>query len=140
MGIDGNGNGFTLSLPPTETESPPGQLQEHRIAPGQTLLLPSVGLPTWRVARPIGLTEIYLICCRRSFTKTLKALETAQVFNHERNPIVTLSQPLEVAQAILEDLHQASDLKDELSLNLSDRYTLDVNAWATLTFIYQVVG
>lgn len=143
MGIDANGKGFTLSLPRTESEtetSQLGQLHDQMIASGETLILPNIDLPTWRVAGPMGLTEIYLICSRRPFEKTLKVLETSQVFNHERNPIFTLAQPLNIAQAILDDLDQASAIERVLLNNLPDSYTLDINAWATLSFIYQVVG
>lgn len=143
MGIDANGNGFTLSLPRTESEtetSQLGQLHNQMIASGETLILPNIDRSTWRVAGPMGLTEIYLICSRRPFEKTLKVLETSQVFNHERNPIFTLAQPLDVAQAILDDLDQASAVERLLLNNSPDSYALDVNAWATLTFIYQVVG
>lgn len=136
IGIDASGNAFTLNLAHPETT----QLQDQMIASGETLILPNQSLPTWRVAGPVGLTEIFLICSRHPFEKTLKVLETSQVFNHERNPIFTLAQPLEVAQAILEDLTLSSAVKSELRSNSADYYTLDVNAWVTLTFLYHVVG
>jgi hypothetical protein len=53
---------------------------------------------------------------------------------------------LEVVQAVLQDLHKASAMQmattssyapDSISA-VSDTYALDVNAWATLSFIYQV--
>jgi hypothetical protein len=88
----------------------------------------------------VGLTEVYLICSRHPFKKTLKVLETSQVFNHKRNPIFTLAQPLKVAQAILEDLVLSSAVKSELLSNSPDYYALEVNAWVTLSFLYQVVG
>lgn len=136
IGIDASGNAFTLSLAHPETT----QLQDQMIASGETLILPNQSLPTWRVAGPVGLTEIFLICSRHPFEKTLKVLETSQVFNYERNPIFTLAQPLEVAQAILEDLTLSSAVKSELRSNSADDYAWDVNAWVTLTFLYHVVG
>ncbi|GFE70030.1 caspase family protein [Chroococcus sp. FPU101] len=136
IGIDASGNAFTLSLAHPET----AQLQDQVIASRETLILPNQNLPTWRVVGPVGLTEIFVICSRYPFKKTLKVLETSQVFNHERNPIFTLAQPLEVAQSILEDLALSSAVKSELVNNSADYYALDVNAWVTLSFIYQVVG
>jgi hypothetical protein len=50
-----------------------------------------------------------------------------------------LFNPLEVARALLQDLHSASAIAPETIGASSDTYVLDVNAWATLTFIYQVV-
>lgn len=131
VGLDASGKGFSLIRSSADSGS---------IQPGETLVLPDPNLPTWRVAGPVGLTEIYLICSRSPFEKTLKVLETSQASNHERNPIFTLTQPLEVAQAILEDLTQASAVKNELFNNSMEQSALDVNAWVTFTFIYQVVG
>jgi hypothetical protein len=49
-----------------------------------------------------------------------------------------LINPLEVAQAVLQDLHNASAVKD-MNGTAADSYVLDVNHWASLSFIYQVV-
>ena len=52
----------------------------------------------------------------------------------EKEYIGALSNPVEVANAVLQDLHNASGNKPDL-----DTYNLDVNTWASLNFVYQVV-
>ncbi len=52
----------------------------------------------------------------------------------EKEYIGALSNPVEVATAVLQDLHNASSMKPDM-----DTYNLDVNAWASLNFVYQIV-
>jgi hypothetical protein len=46
---------------------------------------------------------------------------------------------LEVAQAILQDLHNASKVKTDINITTNDAYILAVNNWASLNFSFQVV-
>jgi hypothetical protein len=66
------------------------------------------------------------------------ALDSARR-KREGERIGDLFNPLEVARSVLQDLHNASAVAPELIGTTSDSYALDVNAWATLSFIYQVV-
>jgi len=49
------------------------------------------------------------------------------------------ANPLEVAQALLQDLHQASAVPTQSFNIATDLFALDVSSWATLSFLYQVV-
>ncbi len=123
-------------------------LTNAMIAPGKTITLPkSLEASSWIVSGPVGLAEIQLICSREPFTKAIAALEIARRPKGDGEQIGDLFNPLEVAQAVLQDLHQASTMLmaktstyalDSIG-TVSDTYALDVNAWATLSFIYQVV-
>jgi hypothetical protein len=54
-------------------------------------------------------------------------------------PIRVLLNPLNVARAVLEDLHAAS-IPGVQKVGIStDDLALDVNVWATLSFVYRVV-
>ncbi|MBD0361845.1 MAG: peptidase C14, partial [Coleofasciculus sp. C3-bin4] len=123
-------------------------LKEAVLAPGETLILPqSLATSDLVVPGPVGLAEIQLICSRAPFTKAIAALEAAGASKGEGERIGDLFNPLEVAQAVMEDLHKASALSTARTSSytpdstgtVSDTYALDVNAWATLSFIYQVV-
>jgi hypothetical protein len=50
-----------------------------------------------------------------------------------------LPNPLEIAQAVLQDLHQASDIAAKVVGATPESFALDVKAWAGLRFVYQVV-
>jgi hypothetical protein len=144
LGFDPSGNAIALYEIQASQESqespkkPP--LINAAIAPGQVLTLPQS--PTtfnWVVSGPAGLAEIQLICSRAPFTNAIAALEVARRPKGEGEQIGDLFNPLDVAQALLQDLHQASAVSPDLIGTVSDTYALDVNAWATLSFIYQVV-
>jgi hypothetical protein len=81
----------------------------------------------------LGLQQIYVICCRQPLDETAKALAQETVAT-----VGVLSHPLGVAQAILQDLEQASqNARGKLS-NLSDSYALAVEQWATFSFVYHL--
>lgn len=149
LGFDASGNAIALyqirSLPnqSSDLKSP---LIDAVIAPGSSLRLPQSAVTTeWVVSGPSGLAEIQLICSRAPFTKAIAVLESSRPLQ-EGEQISNLSNPLEVAQAVLQDLHSSStmltttaDTVADTTNPVSDTYVLDVNAWATLSFIYQVV-
>jgi hypothetical protein len=152
LGFDTNGNAIALyQSQSSQTQQNPDNkppLKPAVIAPGEILTLPKTSAAfDWIVPNPTGLAEIQLICSRTPFTKALIALEAARRPTGEGDRIGDLFNPLDVAQAVLQDLHQASvtttprttsSTPDTIS-TVSDTYALDVNAWATLSFIYQVV-
>jgi hypothetical protein len=123
LGLDSNGKTFYYAQ---AVALPPRVLQDV-IAPNLTVTLPPIGSPTeWIVRSPIGQAETYLICSRTPLIQTQTLLAPT-------SPVPAfqpLPNPLEVAQAILQDLDQG---------NTPDAFTLDVNHWATLRFVYQVV-
>jgi len=142
LGMDTSGNAIALyhnqvSQGPEDAENKP-PLKNAVIAPGETLTLPQSSASNWVIQEPPGLAEIQLICSRTPFTKSLMALDSARR-KREGERIGDLFNPLEVARSVLQDLHNASAVAPELMGTTSDSYALDVNAWATLSFIYQVV-
>ncbi|QSJ18992.1 caspase family protein [Nostoc sp. UHCC 0702] len=113
-------------------------LKQVVIAPGETLTLPqSITASEWVISGPAYECEQQLIFSTSPFNETLKALETAK-YPAEQQPIGLLVNPLEIAQALLQDLHNASAVKAEMNGTATDSYILDVNNWASLSFCYQV--
>lgn len=152
LGFDTSSNAIAFykiqSSPEAEESENKLPLTNAAIAPRETLTLPkSLEASSWIVSGPIGLAEIQLICSREPFTKALAALEAARRPKGDGEQIGDLFNPLEVAQAVLQDLHDASTTLMAKTASyaleslgtVSDTYALDVNAWATLSFIYQVV-
>jgi hypothetical protein len=150
LGFDAGGNAIALyqmrSLEDAQMANP-ATLIDAVIAPGKSLRLPqSLVTADWVVSGPSGLAEMQLICSRAPFSKAIAILESSRNLKVESEQIRDLLNPLEVAQAILQDLHSGSAILTTAAASLpdattpvSDAYALDVNAWATLSFIYQVV-
>jgi hypothetical protein len=152
LGLDSRGSAIALYKIQSFQEAQQSQneppLKEAVLAPGETLILPqSLATSDFVVPGPVGLAEIQLICSRAPFTKAIAALESTGASKGEGERIGDLFNPLEVAQAVMEDLHKASAISTARTSSytpdstgtVSDTYALDVNAWATLSFIYQVV-
>ncbi|HBB33436.1 MAG TPA: peptidase C14 [Cyanobacteria bacterium UBA8803] len=144
LGFDAGGNAIALyqnkSPQPAPESAQNPSLTNRVIPPGETLIVPH---PTtaldWLVSGPAGLAEIQLIFSRCPFTEADTALESSKPAKGEGERIGDLLNPLEVARAVLQDLHQASAVAPDAIGTISDSYALDLNAWATLSFVYQVV-
>ncbi|MEC4813470.1 MAG: caspase family protein [Scytonema sp. PMC 1069.18] len=115
------------------------RLQNVVIAPGETLTVPQTtpGMD-WVVQGPAFLSESQLIFSTSPFTQTLIAMEAVKHTKAEQQRIQSLLNPLEVTQAVLQDLHNASSVT-ETNGSTADSYELDVNHWASFSFVYQVV-
>ncbi|MCC5627864.1 caspase family protein [Nostoc sphaeroides CHAB 2801] len=110
------------------------------IPPGESLTLPQTNAASeWLISGPARFCEQQLIFSTAPFSETLAALSTAKYSTAEERPIGSLLNPLDVAQALLQDLHNASALKAEMNGTAADSYILDVNNWASLSFSFQVV-
>jgi hypothetical protein len=90
----------------------------------------------WIVREPAGLAETYIVCSRAPFQQTQTLLRSS-VFNNR--PFQAVQNLLDVAQAIVQDLHQASEQASQWIGGSPDLFALDVNNWATFRFLYQVV-
>lgn len=111
----------------------PEALSDSGIPPGETLLIPQLNID-WGVEAPRGPVETYVVCSTVPLQQSLKALlKTAASSNSQR--ISPLTNPLDVVQAILADIHQAAGDAGAVT----DGYALDVSTWATLSFTYQAV-
>ena len=115
-------------------------LKQVVIAPGETLTLPQTNAASeWVISGPASECEQQLIFSTAPFSATLAALNTTKYSPAEEQPIGSLLNPLDVAQALLQDLHNASALKTEMNGTAADSYILDVNNWASFSFSFQVV-
>ena len=143
LGLDSSKNAIALyhTEPAQETngsETKPS-LKDLVIAPGETLSVPQTSVDFESVIHgPAGLAETQLIFSYAPFTQTLAALGATTRPRDEHEPIGPLLNPLEFAHAVLQDLHQASAVKADTGSG-ADTYALDVNTWASLSFVYQVV-
>lgn len=147
LGFDAGGNAIAFypipTLEDTQGDNPPS-LVDAVIAPAKSLKLPQAAvIADWVVSGPSGLAEMQLICSRAPFKSAIAMLESSRTLKAESDQIGDLSNPLEVAEAILQDLHSGSAMLGTSAsvsdATISDTYALDVKAWATLSFIYQVV-
>ncbi|MEG4270386.1 MULTISPECIES: caspase family protein [unclassified Microcoleus] len=109
------------------------------IAPGENLIVPAAGTIGWPVSAPIGLAETLIIFSETTFDRTLAAIEAEIQQTRDAQPIRVLLNPLNVARAVLEDLHAASIPGVQKAGISTDDLALDVNVWATLSFVYRVV-
>ncbi|MEP0856372.1 caspase family protein [Trichocoleus sp. DQ-U1] len=156
IGVDSGGAGVAL-YPlqfPQIGDSPDAKptVKELVVEAGATLIVPQpAGSFELTIRGPSGLEETLLICSSAPFTQTMAAVASIRGLKGEG--VGELFKPLNVAQAVLQDLHQASTLgkrhegeteaiasvPTETIAVSSDSYALDVRSWATLSFIYQVV-
>lgn len=139
IGLDTKGNAV-IFYPAKSDKSDFSSLSSIRaaIAPGETRIIPQISAANWLVQPSLGLTETHLIFSQAPFTQTLQVLEAEMRSKVDVRPVTALLNPLEAVQAVLQDLHQASSATVPIEIP-ADYYALDVNAWATLSFVYQVV-
>lgn len=140
LGLDNGGTAVSVGHPPPAValqSSAPSQ--PDCIAPNESVALPLVASNSeWIIGDPAGLAETYVICSRAPFEQTERLLAA----DSGSGVIRAIANFLEVAQAVLQDLHQASapsrDSNNTQWIGATDVFALDVNAWATFRFVYQV--
>ena len=109
------------------------------IDPGENLSVPAAGAVGLAVSGALGLTETLIIVSVAPFDRTLAAIAAEMQPTRDTLPVVLLN-PLTVARAVLEDLHAAS-IPGVQKVGIStDDLALDVNVWASLSFVYRVIG
>ena len=108
---------------------------ELRVGTGALPLL----APGWLVPTLSTFCQHQIILATEPFKETLTALATAKYPTTDQQAISPLVNPLKVAQALLQDLHNSSKVKDDINPTTNDAYILDVNNWASLNFSFQVV-
>ncbi len=143
LGLDSSGRAIAFyRLSSSNSPEDPSQIatvqQPAPILPGTTLTLPtSYGDLDWDIRGPSGLVETQIIFSLAPFQHTLNVLAGGMLPIPGTQQMGVLFKPFEVVQAILQDLHEVSVNKTTNPIATED-YVLDVNTWATLTFIYQI--
>ena len=141
MGIDSDCNIYALYTPvqPGKAEAEV-QLENIEIAAGDRLTIPaSESSWKWKVPESIGINTLYVILAVQPFTKTLKAFATQKNFKLDQQQVLNVTNPIAVTNSLMQDLHNASSIADELLAGEST-YALDVNSWASLNFVYEVIN
>jgi len=110
------------------------------ISPTETLTIPYPKAPmNWAVSAPQGMVDVQVVISRSPLLQVAKTLEASQRQASSLNGLMAVPNPLQVAQALLEDLDHAGKPSELGNLvNISDVWVLDVQQWATLNFNYQV--
>ena len=119
----------------------PPYASDSIIPPLETLTIPYAKAPmNWTVSAPKGMVDVQVVISRSPLLKVTKALDVIQRQASSVNGLISIPNPLQVAQALLADLDQ-SGKPSELgnAVNVNDTWMLDVNHWATFSFNYQVV-
>lgn len=150
LGLDSGANGFAFYPFTAAADSSEAELllKNERVNPGKTLMVPYASNSfEWVVRGPTGLTTVYLILSREPFNQALTTLETVARQMGDVQQVAALPDLLKATHGVLEDLHQASGM-DKAGIKAiaaqaaeipEESLALDVNAWAALRFIYQVV-
>ncbi|MBD2136894.1 caspase family protein [Anabaena sp. FACHB-1237] len=124
---------YPWQIPDPITNKP--QLMEVIIPPQETLKIPHNDTITgWSVPTRPTFCQHQIILSTTPFTQTLKKLAIAKYSTTDQQPLSPLSNPLEVAQALLQDLHQ-----DNFNISVPDSYILNTNNWASFNFTFQVI-
>ncbi len=93
----------------------------------------------WKISQPKGIRENILILSRHPFPNTLTLLNATQSLKGEASPLLTLTNPLEIARAFWSDLKLDLGLKMDNSGSVIDEYAFDLGTWSGFRFIYQVM-
>ncbi|MDY7019848.1 MAG: caspase family protein, partial [Cyanobacteriota bacterium] len=150
--LDTRGQAYLLDpiLEEVDMDEDPEKIpRQERVAPGRTRSLPpspafegtgvSAEMMGQMVGGPAGLAQTYLVVSHYPFTETLKVIDKNSQRVRRNLKLIVLSNPLEIAEAVLEDLGKASQPGVERAGISTDDLALDISAWATFSFIYRVV-
>lgn len=141
LGVDSDSNIFALyTSEQPKTDDATVKLANIAIAPMATVIVPeSATAWKWMVSDSLGITQVYAIFATEPFAQTLTTLAAQQNLKLDREQVLNVPQPVEVTQALLEDLHIASAVTKDIIDPNANVYALNTNNWATLNFTYEVV-
>jgi hypothetical protein len=148
VGLNNNQNAFAFYpwevFPETDIPPTKPQLIEVLIPAGKTLNIPeNHPIAGWLLPTRYTFCEHQIILSTAPFKETLTALAMppseaiAKYPTTDQQAISPIANPLEVAQALLQDLHNASKVTTDT--NVTGAYILDVNNWVSLNFSFQIV-
>ncbi|AFZ03226.1 caspase family protein [Calothrix sp. PCC 6303] len=136
LGLDSLKNPFILYPGQQTTDTTPATLRNLTIEPGSSITVPQTAPGfDWVMQGLTNLWQTQLIFSTAPFTQSITTLATTKLPPTQQQRIIPLSNPCEVSQAILQDLHNANVQNKETG----DNYILNVNNWASLGFIFQVL-
>ena len=93
----------------------------------------------WAVSAPKGMVDVYIVISRSPLLQVAKILEASQRQASSLNGLISIPNPLQVAQSLLADLDRAGKPSDfGNAANVNDSWMLDMQQWATFNFNYQV--
>ncbi|OIP68697.1 MAG: hypothetical protein AUK48_15550 [Oscillatoriales cyanobacterium CG2_30_44_21] len=107
------------------------------IPPQSTLTIPYPKTMNWAVSAPKGTVDVFVVISQSPLTEVSQSLETSQRQASSLNGLISISNPLQVIQSLLNDLDRAYKSADFMSTS-GDVWMLDVNQWTTFSFNYQV--
>ncbi|MDJ0717979.1 MAG: caspase family protein [Prochloraceae cyanobacterium] len=144
LGIDAEGNAIAFYSPQSKNESAQNggssSLKNNIIPKEESVIIPQpTDSVSWIISTSQGIAKLEIIFSIAPFENTIKALAVKKHLKGEKEQVVELPNPLEVARALLSDLHGASAVSEKITASSSDVWALDVNTWGTLSFVYQVV-
>ncbi|MBW4549702.1 MAG: caspase family protein [Aphanocapsa sp. GSE-SYN-MK-11-07L] len=128
---------FLYPFSSAHPESKP--IQPAPILPGSTVALPRSSIASdWIIRQTSQSVVTYLVFSDRPFSQAISALVRGMAGLQLPAPeqIVPLTNPLEVAQAVLADLDQHSLVQTQPFAK--DAFAWNVDDWATFSFSYQV--
>lgn len=110
------------------------------IPASETLTIPYPKAPmNWAVSAPKGMVDVYIVISRSPLLQVAKILEASQRQASSLNGLISIPNPLQVAQCLLADLDRAGKPSDfGNAANVNDAWMLDMQQWATFNFNYQV--
>ena len=108
--------------------------------PSETLTIPYPKAPmNGAVSAPKGMVDVYIVISRSPLLQVAKILEASQRQASSLNGLISIPNPLQVAQSLLDDLDRTGKPSDfGNAANINDTWMLDVQQWATFNFNYQV--
>lgn len=117
------------------------------VSPGDSINMPPVISSSpidtesfgWRVISPEGFSEIMILSSHQPFKETIATLDGEVRQVRDDRLIKEILNPLAAAEAVLRDLQSASQSTIQSSGLSTDDYALDINSWASLSFISRVV-
>jgi hypothetical protein len=121
-----------------DSAASPFILKDIVVQPGESLIIPktTTGFEPI-IQQPAMCGETQLVFSTAPFTLTLAALQAGKPNISDQQRLGQVTNPVEVAQALLQDLHNASAVID---INPADSYALNVNQWASFSFVYRVAS
>jgi hypothetical protein len=137
--FDSRGDCAASIAPPTTVDveaEAVADLAEVAIAPGKSQTLPREG-SGWGVLSGATWVETHVVLSRQPLYECFNVLSRDGDITPPPGELQRVRQPLKLARALLQDLHQATVIANP-KLESSDYYALGQDQWATFTFNYTI--